>query len=217
TARSTAWANHKHGGSRKPLLSSLRGGGDVSPELGPYSWIPAGEGDGGSLVRLSDTGEVVAGQVTPASSDGAGKVAVASVTAAVAAVFAKFRVGRGSDSGAAPGGGAASPKEAEPGVASMVKKGAAAAAAAAPKEVPAAAAAGVNVAAKKKKAAKALKDRKAAASKALKDKKAAAERALKEKRAAAERAAKEKRVAVSQATMSVVQNATRKSTGVSPR
>ncbi|CAM9298848.1 unnamed protein product, partial [Ectocarpus sp. 13 AM-2016] len=208
SARSTAWANHNHG-SRKPLISSLRGGGDVSPELGPYSWIPAGEGDGGSLVRLSDTGEVVAGQVTPTSSDGAGKVAIASVTAAVAAVFAKFRVGRGSDPAAASGGGAtpaaASQKDAEPGVASMVKK-----------EAPAAGAA-VNAAAKKKKAAKALKDRKtAAAERALKDKKAAAERVLKEKKSAAERAAKEKRVAVSQATMSVVQNATRKSTGVSP-
>ncbi|CAN0082112.1 unnamed protein product, partial [Ectocarpus sp. 12 AP-2014] len=213
-ARSTAWANHNRG-SRKPLISSLRGGGDVSPELGPYTWIPAGEGDGGSLVRLSDTGEVVAGQATPTSSDGAGKVAIASVTAAVAAVFAKFRVGRGSDPAAASGGGAtpaaASQKDAEPGVASMVKKGVAA-----PKEAPAAGA-GVNAAAKKKKAAKALKDRKtAAAERALKDKKAAAERVLKEKKSAAERAAKEKRVAVSQATMSVVQNATRKSTGVSP-
>ncbi|CAM9189870.1 unnamed protein product [Ectocarpus sp. 4 AP-2014] len=213
SARSTAWANHNHG-NRKPLISSLRGGGDVSPELGPYTWIPAGEGDGGSLVRLSDTGEVVAGQVTPTSSDGAGKVAIASVTAAVAAVFAKFRVGRGSDPAATSGGdatpAAASQKDAEPGVASMVKKGVAA-----PKET-SGAGAGVNTAAKKKKAAKALNDRKTAAARALKDKKAAADRVLKEKKAAAERAAKEKRVAVSQATMSVVQNATRKSTGVSP-
>ncbi|CAN0250774.1 unnamed protein product, partial [Scytosiphon promiscuus] len=104
--RSSAWASRKSATSTATatappptspstalLLSLLRGGFDVNPELGRYSWIPAGEGDGGSLVRLSDSGEVVAGEVPGGGGgggeDGSGRVVMASVTAAAAAVLAR--------------------------------------------------------------------------------------------------------------------------------